>query len=204
MQPEREGKLLTETEAMQQIRRLSGLTGWPKANAAQAELAKALAQAVGSNHAREVINNLLADSEFCPKPCTILRLLAMSRVRYDSGPTRECAKCKGGGWLRGTVNGYDESVGIRYETATKCQCGAADREPDYGSQMRQWKAEQDAGKVENIRLYGKPISPEEEWLLGALEQKIKLALEAQKQAPLASRSELSTSNALLAVMEKTR
>jgi hypothetical protein len=176
MRPEREGKLLTEFEAMQQIRRLSGLTGWPKANAAQAELAKSLAQAVGSDHAREVINNLLADSEFCPKPCTITRLLALSKGKYASGPTRPCGRCQNTGWLHGSANGHGNFEETRYDTATKCPCGAAERETEYGAQMKRWKAEYEAEKAENMRNHGKPILPAEEWLLGALDQKIRLAV----------------------------
>ena len=92
--------MITEQVAKEQIQRLIGLDGFPRAKEledARHELVRALQESAQSEeHARLTVTEWLSDCSFCPRPAE-LGALAES-INPSPIISRSCEKCKDG-WI---------------------------------------------------------------------------------------------------------
>ena len=95
----------------------SGTTGYPMTREAMLRLIKTFQEVSRSEtHARRIVEDLQADSIYCPRPAEIRRV-AISIQTPKETKTVGCCKCDHTGFRDGpTVNGY--------RTVKPCECRA--------------------------------------------------------------------------------
>jgi hypothetical protein len=105
-----------------EVRRLSGLRGFPTTTPAKTELKRALANAKTLDHASATINRILTTALFCPSPAEV-------RQALESTPTAKqasagCERCHGSGWWHQPMENSTHGCQVC------CSCAAGDLKRD--------------------------------------------------------------------------
>lgn len=111
--------MIDQAQAIKQLERLSGLDFFPKEKPARKELVLALQCAITDDIAAQVVSEWLAESNVCPKPAELRRLI-YSRQEAILENLRKCHMCGGSGILtvwrlvtyRGTSWVVEKSQGL--------------------------------------------------------------------------------------------
>ena len=115
--------MIPSTTAARQLERLSGLDFFPREAPAKKELRLAIECAITEQIAASVVSEWLAESNTCPKPAEIRRLIN-SRQEDIREQRRNCPECDGTGfvtvWKLLTYNGNSYNV-RRSETLPQIQ-----------------------------------------------------------------------------------
>jgi hypothetical protein len=110
--------------AEEQIRRLGGTNNYPiHMPEAWGELVKAALTANTETALRKAIDSLLYDSDDCPKPADLYRVIAVENDRINEStlrpPKPKCSKCGGLQFISGTylvTRHYDQARDYAWKT----------------------------------------------------------------------------------------
>lgn len=115
---------MTNPFYVRQVRRLSGLRGFPRDVEAAKELVKALADAAMSeDHAERMISQWLQRTAFAPRAAELYQLASeVTGVDFETLP-RGCPHCADVGWVNS-----EEKDGTSAQRTCKCPRGKAIRD----------------------------------------------------------------------------